>query len=157
MVLVSSISNFFTTKLLWQTNGLVLVAEIWLWQNSTSWWPSFTEFYNCGYARLPYGGRRPEPDTQILSATIWRDFFSTETIIITGRHIKHDGFRFRTRFTLCVFLPTVATIFRRTSGVTWAHFQCYLDDKYVGGFSTFCMHNGDFFWKEKKWKNCLKY
>ena len=76
-------------------------------------------------------------------------FFSTETIIITGRHIKHDGFRFRTRFSLCVFLPTVATIFRRT-GVTWAHFQCYLDDKYVGGFSTFCLHNGDYFFEKKK-------
>jgi hypothetical protein len=62
--------------------------------------------------------------------------------------IKHDGFRFRTRFSLCVFLPTVATIFRQT-GVTWAHFQCY-DDKYEEGFSTFCLHNGDFCLKKLK-------
>ena len=38
-------------------------------------------------------------------------FFSTETIIITGRHIKHDGFRFRTRFGLCFFCQRWRRIF----------------------------------------------
>ena len=103
-----------------------------------------------------YGGRRPEPDTQILRTRRFDEIFFDGDVNNHGDILNTTDSEFEQDST-CVFLPTVATIFRRT-GVTWAHFQCYLDDKYVEGFSTFLLAQWRFFFdKKKKWKICLKY